>query len=359
MILLNWMNKKEFRKLAVRNFGLFISDLQYDQLARPLKEKKEVKEKEVKNTLEVKLVKKRSRMKLDQQKACPVCYTDYSIVPKCRYWNQDHIQDVNILLFAHIQLHSSRRQSHSVCFQCCVYWLTEMLLRKDKWELQIMSGQKSIKVSECHKKCVQLNDKKINKCIQPCNKPVDILYIIQQFPSVKCQLLPLDIQTRIASITKYTLEEMGNIDMKFMFLIYIDYVYKLADKTNIPCFDSKCRGFTSVYNEWRKCAKCQLRWCQACQLEMKYHDKTCEEIKDAMYDSKTMEHILNKVKEGEMIRCPNRLCLVWIEKDGGCNHLHCQKCNGHICFKCKCLFQTSEQVYNHLGDRSSACYGIF
>lgn len=35
-------------------------------------------------------------------------------------------------------------------------------------------------------------------------------------------------------------------------------------------------------------------------------------------------------------------CQTPIYKDGGCLHVHCSKCNAHICWKCERIFATSE-----------------
>ena len=48
--------------------------------------------------------------------------------------------------------------------------------------------------------------------------------------------------------------------------------------------------------------------------------------------------------------CPKKGCGAAIEKDGGCHHVHCVKCDAHICWKCMKTFHSGGDVYGHLGN---------
>jgi len=44
-------------------------------------------------------------------------------------------------------------------------------------------------------------------------------------------------------------------------------------------------------------------------------------------------------------KCPK--CKILIEKNGGCNHMTCPKCEVHICWRCVGVFPASD-IYNHM-----------
>lgn len=45
--------------------------------------------------------------------------------------------------------------------------------------------------------------------------------------------------------------------------------------------------------------------------------------------------------------CPG--CSVTLEKDGGCHHMTCAKCNIHMCWLCMETFKTGRETYAHMG----------
>lgn len=53
-------------------------------------------------------------------------------------------------------------------------------------------------------------------------------------------------------------------------------------------------------------------------------------------------------------KCPN--CGEGIQKNEGCQHMTCLKCNSHICWNCLKFFKTSKECYDHLAKQ---CGGIF
>ena len=52
--------------------------------------------------------------------------------------------------------------------------------------------------------------------------------------------------------------------------------------------------------------------------------------------------------------CPN--CKVTIYKDGGCNKVHCTKCNSAICWHCAISFDTDDACYSHLRQEHGGYY---
>jgi len=78
------------------------------------------------------------------------------------------------------------------------------------------------------------------------------------------------------------------------------------------------------------CNECNTSFCFQCR--MNYHAPTkCDIIKKwwtkCADDSETANYISANTKD-----CPK--CLVVIEKNGGCNHVHCVRCNYDFCWMC-------------------------
>ncbi|KAI6180250.1 RBR-type E3 ubiquitin transferase [Aphelenchoides besseyi] len=78
------------------------------------------------------------------------------------------------------------------------------------------------------------------------------------------------------------------------------------------------------------CTKCNTQFCFKCTQD--YHSPTtCETIKKWLIkcadDSETANYISANTKD-----CPK--CHASIEKNGGCNHMHCTKCGEHFCWIC-------------------------
>ena len=105
------------------------------------------------------------------------------------------------------------------------------------------------------------------------------------------------------------------------------------------------------------CNKCEISWCKRCKILQSDHKKECKDYLNSIYDEDTLKYFLEKESNGLIFRCPS--CMVWIEKNGGCNHVTCYQCNIHICYKCKSVFDSSNKTYDHLSDVNGGCYGIF
>ena len=88
------------------------------------------------------------------------------------------------------------------------------------------------------------------------------------------------------------------------------------------------------------CSLCLRATCTCCHKSAHPPEVTCladENSKDLI---KWMaEDPANRRK------CPS--CGQGIEKDGGCLHVHCIKCNAHICWRCYKVYPSGSIVYNH------------
>ena len=90
------------------------------------------------------------------------------------------------------------------------------------------------------------------------------------------------------------------------------------------------------------CSHCAASCCFMCGEP--YHCPTnCETLhmwlKKLQDDSETANYILTNTKE-----CPK--CHVVIEKNGGCNHMHCSQCNYDFCWMCLADWKNHTDYYN-------------
>ena len=89
-----------------------------------------------------------------------------------------------------------------------------------------------------------------------------------------------------------------------------------------------------------QCPACLVRICPHCNTES--HERgSCQER------NAEDEGLFEEWKEGHDVkRCPH--CGVPIEREAGCNHMTCARCETHICWACFETFPTSQQVYDHM-----------
>ncbi|KDQ61449.1 hypothetical protein JAAARDRAFT_122934 [Jaapia argillacea MUCL 33604] len=95
-----------------------------------------------------------------------------------------------------------------------------------------------------------------------------------------------------------------------------------------------------------RCPRCLVRICSSCHVEF-HEGLACGEAQyDAAEDLKAYQQwrLENGVKP-----CPN--CNVDLQKNGGCNHIKCIRCETHMCWVCMATFKdtdTSGGVYAHM-----------
>lgn len=85
------------------------------------------------------------------------------------------------------------------------------------------------------------------------------------------------------------------------------------------------------------CIKCETKFCAGCNGP--YHpEKTClEKYKDQLKERWGEDVAFVDVAK----QCP--YCLVWIEKNGGCDHMTCENCRGEFCWLCFGKWETHGQ----------------
>ena len=92
------------------------------------------------------------------------------------------------------------------------------------------------------------------------------------------------------------------------------------------------------------CSICDQTCCTRCHKSPGHMDElTC--LQTSIKSDKELNDWLAADKKNRTL-CPT--CVAPIEKDGGCMHMTCTKCNSHICWRCKKVFKSSSTVYNHL-----------
>jgi len=77
------------------------------------------------------------------------------------------------------------------------------------------------------------------------------------------------------------------------------------------------------------CTVCDTSFCPKCNDEP-HEGMTCEELQRKRHGERwgeAKDYMTNETKQ-----CP--YCLVWIEKNGGCNHMTCHHCRGEFCWLC-------------------------
>ncbi|KZT68889.1 hypothetical protein DAEQUDRAFT_305132 [Daedalea quercina L-15889] len=89
-----------------------------------------------------------------------------------------------------------------------------------------------------------------------------------------------------------------------------------------------------------QCPSCLVRICPKCHSE--YHEG------NACRYSETVSQMLFEEWKGshDVKDCPN--CKMTIEREAGCNHMQCTRCQTHICWNCRATFDTSGEVYEHM-----------
>lgn len=113
------------------------------------------------------------------------------------------------------------------------------------------------------------------------------------------------------------------------------------------CKSPKCQNY--VYNTNQitdfsevRCFDCDFGWCFSCQ------DYSHEPISCTLYQEWISKFSGNLVSKKWIInhtnKCPS--CNTAIQKNGGCNHIHCTECKTHFCWKCGVIYDQSE-IYKH------------
>ena len=94
------------------------------------------------------------------------------------------------------------------------------------------------------------------------------------------------------------------------------------------------------------CGECGVSTCTKCH-DIYHESITCEQLKDSKEKDKELEQWMQKNRKCRK-RCPK--CDVPIEKNQGCNYIHCRQCSADICWVCLKYFDNSNDCYHHLHD---------
>jgi len=128
---------------------------------------------------------------------------------------------------------------------------------------------------------------------------------------------------------------------------FLDYLGRHPDKFGC-CTTPDCPEIYSLESNSGdgifRCRSCFVSVCVSCGED---HDGfSCDEWK-AHRDPEAQERLLEGWAEGnqDVKKCPK--CKILIEKNGGCNHMTCPKCDAHICWMCMGVFP-ADTVYNHM-----------
>ena len=138
--------------------------------------------------------------------------------------------------------------------------------------------------------------------------------------------------------TSLTVQSLVNSSLK-------SYLAANKDKVrNCPTPD--CQMVYVVSNDGQRfiCSQCNVHICTSCHVQ--FHDGlTCGMYKNMKCSDKSLKRWLRKDEQNHKL-CPE--CSVPIEKNGGCNHVHCRQCKSFICWVCLACFESSQLCYAHL-----------
>ena len=115
-----------------------------------------------------------------------------------------------------------------------------------------------------------------------------------------------------------------------------------------PCSTPDCSWVYEVtpVPDVFSCPECDTRFCKGCGDSPHVMFDTCEAFK-ASKDPLQSDRLYKEWVTGANTRkCPR--CSVMIEKNAGCEHMHCTQCKAHICWKCGKCFKTSLDCYGHI-----------
>jgi len=128
---------------------------------------------------------------------------------------------------------------------------------------------------------------------------------------------------------------------------FLDHLGRHPDKFRY-CTTPDCPEIYSLESDSGdgifRCRSCFVSICVSCRED---HDGfSCEEWM-IHRDPETQERLLESWAQGsqDVKKCPK--CNILIEKNGGCNHMTCPKCEAHICWRCLGVFP-ADHIYDHM-----------
>ncbi|KAI5821000.1 hypothetical protein BZA77DRAFT_51846 [Pyronema omphalodes] len=95
------------------------------------------------------------------------------------------------------------------------------------------------------------------------------------------------------------------------------------------------------------CQNCFSTLCTACNTEA-HKNQTCLEYQISI-NPELDQQMFERWKGGANVKnCPREGCLATIEKNEGCEHMHCVLCNTHFCWMCLWIGASGNAVYEHV-----------
>lgn len=179
------------------------------------------------------------------------------------------------------------------------------------------------------------------------NIEIDNLIIMDKCNHYFCidcieNFLKVNIKDRKLSLKCPDINCKLKLDYNTIKLIATTETFELYEKyllENTLAKDKKCKFcprpdcgmamYSLGNNPMLTCPKCNLKFCFDCYTD-KWHDGvTCKNYKKWKKENDNVDISFDTyIKKKKVKKCPN--CKVNIEKNGGCNHMHCRNCNHHF-----------------------------
>ena len=202
-----------------------------------------------------------------------------------------------------IILHKTRRQTHKLCIDCGIQYLTPIIRQiTNNIRQNIYHRASTIKCTGTH--CSLMR----NQCT-------------------------VDVDIRTLKIPEHT-------------QLYTDIfriLYVLDNQNIYVCINKNCGNIIEIHPDdpitKTKCDFCSVIWCRHCLVTPFHDNMNCVEYEASQNQSKNGKLLWEKIKKGEFKFCPS--CRMLTEKfrncDGkfiGCNKISCLICGIEWCWLC-------------------------
>ena len=140
---------------------------------------------------------------------------------------------------------------------------------------------------------------------------------------------------------------LGEDDMQKLAKLSLNNFMTLNQSEFMYCLTPNCEQVFRRKQQFITCNVCEESHCTLCK-KGSHPTMTCEELKE-MLNPDALDAMFEKWKVSSGVKpCPN--CKTDIEKNGGCQHMTCQKCHIHICWLCMKTFDSGSDTYRHLNE---------